>query len=99
MESTDFVFMMSNIIVGGITTFIAVLLWSRTRDVAWILMIVGTIVYYIYIIYNVLDKFGIVGNYSPIIYGIPIVKVVLSNLPLVFFAVAFVVVINRKRFP
>ena len=99
MESTDFVFMMSNIVVGGITTFVAVLLWSKTRDIAWILMIVGTILYYIYIIYNVLDKFGIVGNYSPIIYGIPVVKVALSNLPLIFFAIAFIVVIGRKKLP
>ncbi len=99
MESADFIFMMSNIIFGGVATFTSVILWSKTRDVAWILIIIGTIVYYINIIYELLDSFGIVGNYSFVIYGIPIVKLTLQNLPMVFFTIGFIVVITRRRFP
>ncbi len=99
MDVASFVYMMTKIIFGGIATFFAVLVWSKTRDIAWILIVIGTIVYYIGIIYDTLDMFGIVGEYAIVINGISLVKLILSNLPMVIFVFAFIIVVVRKRIP
>ncbi len=99
MEFADFVLIISKVAVGGIATFFAVLLWSKTRDIAWIFVIIGTIVQYINIIYTTLEMFGITGNIVVTIYGVPALKLLLSILPMVFFIFAFITVIVRKRIP
>ena len=62
MDFASFVIIISKVIIGGIGTFFAVLLWSKTRDAAWIFVILGVIVEYIAIIYSTLEMFGVVGN-------------------------------------
>ena len=41
MESAAPVLLVSRLVVTAVTTFLAIVLWSRTRDLAWMLMVVG----------------------------------------------------------
>jgi hypothetical protein len=93
------------LLLGAITTFFGILLWSKTRDAAWILVIVGILVSYTEIIFSTLKQFGIVHFEYLQILGLQklpldqILQVVLVNLPLLLFTLAFVVVIARRRLP
>jgi len=97
MDFASFVMIISRVIIGGIGTFFAVLLWSKTRDIAWIFVILGVIVEYIAIIYSTLEMFGVVGNNIITFYGVPVLKLFLAVLPMLFFIFAFITVIARKK--
>jgi len=99
MDFASFAIIISKVIIGGIGTFFAVLLWSKTRDAAWIFVILGVIVEYIAIVYSTLEMFGVVGNNIITFYEIPVLKLLLSVLPMLFFIFAFITVIARKKIP
>ena len=52
----------SHLALGAFATFCAILLWSRTRDLAWTFVIIGAIVSYADIVLATLRGFGILGE-------------------------------------
>jgi hypothetical protein len=98
MESmAEFTVILSRLGVGAIGTFFAILLWSQTRDSAWVLVIIGTLVGYAAVVYTTLERFGIVSGQIGLIPGFPLLQVLLANLPMVFYICAFISMIVRKR--
>lgn len=97
MELADLLLASSRLVLGAVATFFAILLWSRTRDIPWVLVIIGTLVLYAEIVYTTLERFGVVGAGPWSVAGVPLFKVALVNLPLVFYIAAFVVMVRRKR--
>jgi hypothetical protein len=93
------------LVLGAVATFFAILLWSKTRDAAWILIILGTLISYAEIVFSTLEKFGILGDVVIAVAGLPrlpvnqIVQTLLVNLPLVLYTVAFIILIVRRRLP
>jgi len=89
--------------LGALATFLGILLWSRTRDAAWILVVLGVLVSYAEIIFSTLKRFGIVRMETlvlPLIGEIPpdeLIQIFLTNLPVVLFAVAFIILLSRRR--
>jgi hypothetical protein len=83
--------------VGAIGTFFAILLWSQTRDAAWVLVIIGTLVAYAEIVYSTLEAFGIVTTEYFTVSGVPVLRLALVDLPMLLLACAFIVVIARRR--
>ena len=86
----------SRLVLGAAASFFAIMLWSKTRDVAWMLMVVGTIAAYAETVYSILDRLG-VARLTPISLGsVPLASLVLPNLPTVFYIAAFAVMVVRK---
>jgi hypothetical protein len=99
MELSEFAVLLSRLATGAIATFFAILLWSQTRDVAWVLVIIGTLVGYVEVVFTTLESFGVLSADFFYVSGIPVFRMVLVNLPLVFFTLAFISMIARKRIP
>ena len=95
MDSGQVVFIVSCLSTGALAAFFAIMLWSRTRDVAWMLIVIGTIVAYVETVYSILDLFGITGEQLAI-GSVPVAKILLPNLRTGFFIAAFVVMVVRK---
>jgi hypothetical protein len=93
------------LILGAVATFFGILLWSKTRDAAWIFVILGILVSYTEIIFSTLQQFGILhfeSLFIPFLQNVPIdqiFQVVLVNLPLLLFTVAFIILLARRRIP
>jgi hypothetical protein len=92
-----FVLTLSRLGVGALGTFFAILLWSQTRDAAWVLVIIGTLVSYVEVVFTTLESFGIVNNEMFNLSGFPVLRIVLANLPMALLACAFIVVVARRR--
>jgi len=98
MLISDLIMVLSRLLFGAVATFFAILLWSKTRDIAWVLVIIGTLISYAEIVFITLEKFGLVGSEMWQVQGVPIFKLLLFNLPMVFFTAAFITIVFRKRY-
>jgi hypothetical protein len=97
MDIAAFTVEASHLLFGAFATFCAILLWSRTREMAWTFIIVAVIISYADIVLATLRSYGILGPEPELAHGIPIVPILLADLPLVFFGIGFVIAfINRK---
>lgn len=96
MDSGQITFILSQLILGAIATFLAIMLWSRTRDAAWMLIIIGAITAYIEIVYSILGIFGMDGGNLFLIGSVPIISFVLPLLRMGFFIAAFLIMVIRQ---
>jgi hypothetical protein len=97
IQVQDFVAESSHLLFGAFATFCAILLWSRTRDMAWTFVIVGTIVSYAGIVYGTLAAFGIIDEARFALRGVPVVRIALRDLPPLFLGIGFIVAVARRK--
>jgi len=86
----------SQLILGAAAAFLAILLWPRTRDLAWMLIIFGAIVAYIETVYTILRIFGISADDILIIASVPLIPLILPAIRTFFFIAAFSIMIYRQ---
>jgi hypothetical protein len=96
MNTGELAYISSRLILGALASFFAIMLWAKTRDVAWMLLVIGTIAAYIETIYSILSLLGISGGGRALMGPITAASLVLPNLPTVFFIIAFLVMVIRK---
>jgi len=87
----------SHLVFGAFATFCAILLWSRTREMSWTFLIIAVIVSYANIVLATLRGYGILGPEPEIVRGIPLLRILLADVPLLFSGVGFIVAFARRR--
>ena len=95
MDAGQTVFISSQLILGAIAAFLAILLWPRIRDVTWMLIIFGSIVAYIETVYSILNSFGIGFDDFLVIGSVSLVSFILPTVRTIFFIAAFTIMIYR----
>jgi len=96
MDSGQLVYILCRLSLGALAAFLAIMLWSKTRDIAWMLIVIGTIAAYVETVYAILNIFGISGGEFITIGSVPLISIILPSLPTVFFITAFAVMVVRK---
>jgi hypothetical protein len=96
MNNAELITLIARLGFGALATFFAIVLWSNTRDTAWLFVIMGTILRYGEIMYSTFQLFGILSG-ETIVFGVPIVRIILTNLPALLYAIAFLIMITRSR--
>ncbi len=94
--------LITRLIIGAITTLFAIILWSKTRDAAWICVVMAVILAYVEIIFTTFRNLGILRDESFMLWGVPglaVIQIVLLNAPLVLLIIAFIILIVRNRLP
>lgn len=85
------------LIAGFIAALISVLLWSKTRDGAWLTMVVGVVFLYLETLLEILYAFGFV-MYKEIHYGeIEILPLIFETVPFLFFGLGMFLFLLRIR--
>jgi hypothetical protein len=92
---TNEILIIIRLVTGAFCTFSAILLWSRTREASWIFIIIGTICIYMQIVAKTLEEFGVFDT-GFLVFGIPIIKLLIDNLPLIFLSIGFLVAAKAK---
>ena len=95
MAQSELILYLLKLILGGLTAFLAVLLWSKTRDSAWMSLVAGVVIHYAGIVYNLLLDFGFVFTVDFVVFGIPITSLLFTTIPLLFFILAFSLMLRR----
>ena len=95
MDTGQVVFVYSRLILGALAAFFAIMLWSKTRDTAWMLMAIGAIVMYVEIVYTILELLGIAAGNILCIGSVPLPAILLPALRMVFCIAGFLVMVVR----
>lgn len=85
------------LVLGGMAAFLAILLWSKTRDAAWMSLVAGAVVSYAGVVYSMLEDMGITFVKDVFVFGMPLTKLIFAVLPSVFFILAFMLMLLRHR--
>jgi hypothetical protein len=96
MGTEQIILIASRFLLGAVATFLAILVWSRTRDIAWMLIVVGTVAHYGDVVFDALELLGVVQLDQLTISGVAVFPIILSNLPMLFFSAAFLVIVVRR---
>ena len=96
MDAGQTIYISSQLILGAAAAFLAIFLWPKIRDTAWMLIIFGIIVAYVETIYSVLKIFGISADDVLIINNIPVISFVLPTIRMIFFIIAFTIMIYKQ---
>jgi hypothetical protein len=96
MDAGQLVLVYGRLTLGALAAFFAIMLWSKTRDAAWMLMVSGVIVAYIGIVHSVLEISGTAVCAPLFIDPVPLVTILLPALHTAFFIAAFLVMIIRQ---
>jgi hypothetical protein len=96
MDSGQLIYIICRLVLGAAAAFLAILLWAKTRDLAWMLMVIGAFASYGEVVYSILELFGMSG--AIVLGTVPksAVSILFSCLPLVFFIAAFAVMVARN---
>jgi hypothetical protein len=97
MDTGEIIFIFSRLILGALTAFFAVMLWSKTRDAAWMLMVIGALAAYVSNIYSILEMIGITDTMTVTVGSVPLAAILIPNLPAVFILSAFLVMLTRHH--
>jgi hypothetical protein len=95
MAVGEILYISSRLVLGAIAAFLAIMLWSKTRDPAWMLMVMGVIAAYGEIVYSILGLLGIREGAVLPAGSVPASVLIVSNLPTGFFIAAFLVMVIR----
>jgi len=96
MNAGQTIFITSQLCLGAAAAFLAILLWPKIRDAAWMLVIFGTIIAYIETVYSILKIFGISADEFLVFYSVPLISFLLPTIRTLFFIIAFTVMIYRQ---
>jgi uncharacterized membrane protein len=96
MDTGQAIYIFSQLILGAGAAFLAILLWPKTREAAWMLVIFGAIIAYIETVYSILKIFGIAGEEYLILGSIPLISFILPSVRMIFFIVAFAIMVYKQ---
>ncbi len=96
MTSAELAFYIIKLIAGGLTAFVAVLLWSRTRDSSWMAVLGGIVINYAGIVYELLSDFKIIGSDRIMLAGLPLTSLFFALVPSLLFMTGMILMLIRK---
>ena len=95
MDSNILLFIIK-LVSGGLVAFFAILLMSKTRDAAWMLMVAGFLISYVSLVYDMLCGLGVIKAVAFAVFGIPLIPLLGVLLPSLCFIIAFIIMFSRR---
>jgi len=96
MDIGQAAYITSRLILGAIAAFLAILLWAKTRDLPWMFMVIGMVSAYVEIIYSILKIYGFIFTERVSIGSVPVIEIILPSLTMLFFIMAFFVMVYKR---
>ncbi|MFA7565431.1 MAG: hypothetical protein WCY01_00255 [Alkalispirochaeta sp.] len=89
--------LVTDLVLSGVVAFTAIMLWSLTREPAWMLVIIGLIIHFGDVAFQTLHRFGIISVIDVRIGGISLFWLLLRIAPLLFIIAGIITMIRSIR--
>ena len=84
------------LVAGGIVAFLAILLMSKKRTLAWSFMVSGFLLSYASMVYELLIELGVLTATKYGLLGIPVSTLICATLPSICYITAFIIMIAKR---
>ena len=84
------------LVTGGIVAFLAILLMSKKRTVAWSFMVSGFLLSYAALVYELLIELGVLTATKYGLAGIPVSTLICAVLPAACYITAFIIMLAKR---
>lgn len=97
MSESEIIFFIIKLFLGGVIAFLAIMLWSRTRDFSWMFLVLAAVTGYSSLVFDLLLKLGFVTSRLINVLGneIPLVQLLLTIIPSLFVVIAFILMLIK----
>lgn len=97
MSESEIIFFIIKLFLGGVIAFLAIMLWSRTRDFSWMFLVLAAVTGYSSLVFDLLLKLGFVTSRLINVLGneIPLVQLLLTIIPSLFVIIAFILMLIK----
>ncbi len=85
------------LVAGGIVAFLAILLMSKKRTVAWSFMVSGFLLSYAALVYDLLIELGVLTATKYGLWGLPVSTLLCAVLPAVCYITAFIIMLAKRN--
>ena len=89
-EDFSFVLYMIKLVIGGLSAFFAILIWSKSRDFVIVSLVLAILTKFAGLIYEILENFGFITNHTFLIFGIPFFTLFFTIVPFVFLLITLI---------
>ena len=97
MTDSEVIPVFVRMICSFLAAFPAVALWSRTRDAAWMMVVLGALFLFVDALFSVLTMVGLVSYSLSFDGGRPLLQSVLAGLPGLFFSIGCLIFLAKNR--
>lgn len=84
------------LIFGGLVSFLSILVMSKTREVYWMMLVIGFLSSYAALLYDLMIELGVFVMPSVLVFGIPVMTLLCTIVPSIFFILAFIMRVLKK---
>lgn len=84
------------LVAGGIVAFLAILLMSKRRTVAWSFMVSGFLLSYAALVYDLLIELGVLTATKYGLWGLPVSTLLCAILPALCYIIAFIIMLAKR---
>lgn len=84
------------LVAGGIVAFLAILLMSKKRSLAWSFMVSGFLLSYASLVYELLIELGVLTATKYGLWGIPVSTLICAILPAACYIIAFIIMLAKR---
>ena len=82
--------------LGGVVGFFAIMIMSKTRELSWMFMVIGFLLSYAALVFELMVKLGVLTLGSIYVFGLPLASLICAVVPSVFFLLAFIFKLLKK---
>ena len=85
------------LVTGGMVAFLAILLMSKKRTVAWSFMVSGFLLTYAALVYELLIELGVLTATKYGLWGIPVSTLACTIIPALCYITAFIIMLAKRN--
>lgn len=84
------------LVLGGLVSFLSIMIMSKTREVYWMMLVIGFLSSYAALLYDLMIELGIFATPHTYLLGIPVPTLIFAIVPSIFFILAFFLRLLKK---
>lgn len=82
------------LVLGGIAAFLAILLWSKSRNGGWMSLVASVLITYAGIIYEMMTDLGIINLSHIQFVGVPVINLCFTAIPSILLIIALILFVR-----
>jgi len=97
LQSPELFELLVSLVFGAIASFLAIMVWTRTASLAWILVVAGILASYAGLLYRTFRVFGFFSTSSIPVFASSLGSILSANIPQVLFIAALIAFLTTRK--